>query len=518
MWVFFSARRRLLSRRIGNLKLEPTPGRGRPWRLNYGRGRTLLLAAIVFVCGVASFAQAGSAQTGTIPGAGAPSQSPSGSQGTNPYAGSVPAKLVPGILPISLLDAIDRGLAQNLGALLSDANTELARGQRWEQLSALLPHVTAAPFVDWSKINLAEEGLGSLKIPGASLPSSVTFSYFDARANVTQSVFNWQSISNARAAGQNVKSSEYSYKDARDLVVLVVGLTYLQAIADQARIETAGAQVKTAQAVYDQASAQANAGTSAPIDALRTKVELQTRQQQLIQAVNDFAIAKLNLARAIGLAPGQEFELTDKSPYQPLEGMTVEAAIERAYSSRSDYQAAMAEERAAEFSRQAAVAGYFPSLNFNADYGIAGAHPSTETSVSDVRGTLNIPIFEGGSVHGDILQADARLKQSREQLENLRAQIDADVRTALLNLQSSSDLVEVARSNVDLAEQTLTQSRDRFSAGVADSVEVVQSEEAVASAHEQYIDSLYSDDSAKLSLVRALGMAEEGVKEYFKGQ
>jgi outer membrane protein TolC len=121
-------------------------------------------------------------------------------------------------------------------------------------------------------------------------------------------------------------------------------------------------------------------------------------------------------------------------------------------------------------------------------------------------------------VHGDILQADARLKQSREQLENLRAQIDADVRTALLNLQSSSDLVEVARSNVDLAEQTLTQSRDRFSAGVADSVEVVQSEEAVASAHEQYIDSLYSDDSAKLSLVRALGMAEEGVKEYFKGQ
>jgi outer membrane protein TolC len=198
--------------------------------------------------------------------------------------------------------------------------------------------------------------------------------------------------------------------------------------------------------------------------------------------------------------------------------MTVEEALARAYASRSDYQAAMATERAAEFSRRAAVAGYFPSLDFNADYGMAGAHASTETTVSDVRGTLNIPIFKGGSVHGDILQADARLTQSREQLNNLRAQIDTDVRTALLNLQSSDELVAVARSNVDLAEQTLTQSRDRFSAGVADSVEVVQSEEAVASAHQQYIDSLFNDDSAKLSLVRAMGMAEEGVKEYFKGQ
>jgi outer membrane protein TolC len=467
----------------------------------------------LFACSAASLAQ-----TVAMPGASAAAPSASASQAANPYAGSVPSNSVPGVLSISLLDAIDRGLAQNLGALISSAETESARGQRWEELSALLPHVTAAPFIDWSKVNLAEEGLGSLKIPGASLPSSVDFSYFDARANLTQSVFDWQSIANARAAGQSVKSADYSYKDARDLVVLAVGVTYLQAIADAARIETAQAQVQTAQAVYDQASDQATAGTSAPIDALRTKVELQTRQQQLIQAKNDFAIEKLNLARAIGLAPGQEFELTDKSPYQPLEDMTVEAALERAYASRSDYQAAMADERAAELSRQAAVAGYFPSLAFGADYGVGGAHPSTSTPVSDIRGTLNIPIFEGGSVHGDILQADARLKESHERLENLRAQIDSDVRTALLNLQSSSDSVEVARSNVDLAEQTLAQSRDRFSAGVADSVEVVQSEEAVASAHEQYIDSLYSDDSAKLSLIRAMGMAEEGVKEYFKGQ
>jgi outer membrane protein TolC len=174
--------------------------------------------------------------------------------------------------------------------------------------------------------------------------------------------------------------------------------------------------------------------------------------------------------------------------------------------------------RAAEFSRKAAVAGYYPTLSFNADFGAAGAHPSTSTQVFDVRGTLSIPVFEGNSVHADILQADAKLQQSRERLDNLRAQIDADIRTALLNLQSSSDQVNVARSNIDLAEETLVQSRDRFIAGVTDTVEVVQSQEAVASAHEQFISSLYSYNFAKISLARALGIAEAGVKEYFKGK
>jgi outer membrane protein TolC len=480
--------------------------------LSYGPGRTFLLAGVLLYGAAASLAQ-----TETTPGPSTPGQAIPGTQGVSPFASSVPGKLVPGVMPLSLRDAIDRGLKQNLGLLLSNADIRSARGQRWEQLSALLPHVTAAPYVEESQINLRELGL-SFTFPGVNIPSSIRFSYFDARVSVDQSLFNWKSINNTRAAGQSLKSAEYSYKDARDLVVLAVGFTYLQAIADEARIETAEAQVKTAQALYDQATDRVNAGTSPDIDALRAKVELQTREQQLIQAKNNFAIQKLTVARVIGLAPGQEFEFTDKSPYQPFEGITVDEALKRAYGSRSDYQAAMTDMRAAEFTRKAAVAGYFPSLSFNADYGAGAAHPSTARQVFDVRGTLSIPIFQGGSVHGDVLQADARLEQSRERLDNLRAQIDSDVRTALLNLQSSADLVNVARSNIDLAEQTLTQSRDRFGAGVTDTVEVVQSQEAVASAHEQYISSLYSYNFAKISLARAVGVAEEGVKEYFKGK
>ena len=480
-------------------------------KLCFGPGRVLLLAAVFLYGTTLSFAQSGGTSGSSTPGQAIP-----GTQGVSPFAGSVTAKLVPGVMPLSLQDAIDRGLKQNLGALLSSADIDSARGQRWEQLSALLPHVEAAPYVAASEINLATLGFTSL--PGVKIPPSVgPFSYFDARVTVTQSLFDWKSINATRAATQNLKSAKYTFKDARDLVVLAVGYTYLQAIADEARIETAEAQVKTAQALFDQANDQVSAGTSPDIDGLRAKVELQTRRQQLIQAKSTLAIQKLTVARVIGLAPGQEFELTDKSPYEPFNSLTVEEALKRAYAARSDYLAAMTDVRAAEFSRKAAVAGYLPTLAFNADVGAAGAHPSTATQVFDVRGTLSIPIFQGGSVHGDVLLADARLQQTRERLDNLRAQIDSDIRTALFNLQSSAELVNVARSNIDLAEETLLQSRDRFSAGVTDTVEVVQSQEAVASAHEQYISSLYSYNFAKISLARALGFAEQGVKEYFKG-
>lgn len=459
------------------------------------------------------------AQTYSTSISNASGQSVAATSATNPFAGSVPTKFIPGRMPLSLQDAINLGLKHNLGVLLSSSDTRAARGQRWQELSALLPRVTASPYVAESKINLAEVGLGNAAANVFHISPAVgPFSYFDARAAVSQSLFDWKSINAARSAGQSVKSADYTLLDAHDLVILTVGNVYFQAIADEARIETAQAQVQTAQSLFDQATDQVTAGTAADIDALRSEVELQTREQQLIQAKNDFAIQKITVARVIGLAPSQEFDLPVKSPYQPLENLTIDEALKRAYASRSDYRAAVTDVRAAELSRRAAVAGYFPSLSFNADYGTGGAHPSDSTRVYDVRGTLSIPIFTGNSVHGDIQQADARLEQARERLDNLRAQIEADVRTALLNLQSSSEQVKVARRNVDLADQTLAQSRDRFTAGVTDTVEVVQSQEAVASAHERYIYGLYSYNFAKISLIRALGAGEQGVKEFFPGK
>jgi outer membrane protein TolC len=471
------------------------------------RGRLVLFFALTVVLALVS-----------VPiRAQAPSTSAPPPQGS--FSGSVPVKPVAGTLQISMQDAIDRGLKQNLGVLISGYETRAERGQRWQQLSALLPHISSAPYLAVSQVNLAEFGF-KFNIPGASIPTIVgPFSYVDARVNASQSLFDWQAVNRLRAANQNVESAEYSYKDARDLVVLSVGFAYLQAIADNARIETAEAEVKTAQALYDQASDQLKAGTSPAIDALRAQVELKTRQQQLIQAKNDFAIQKLSVARVIGLPPGQQFELTDQSPYEPFEVLTLEDALKRAYASRSDYQAALADVRSAEFIMKAARAEHYPSLAVSGDYGVAGQHLTTDShGVFDFRTTLTIPIFTGGISRADALEGSAQLDQSRAKLENLRAQIDDDVQTALLNLQSSSDEVAVTLSNINLAEQSLTQSRDRFAAGVADTVEVVQAEEAVASAHDSYISSLYSFNYAKISLARALGMAEVGVKEFFKGK
>jgi len=433
----------------------------------------------------------------------------------NPFTGSVPeGKASATVLQLSFKEAIDRGLRNNLGVLLQSDSALSARGRKWTELSNLLPNLTTS-----TSENVVQENLAALGIRSPAFPTIVgPFGYFDTRVFLTQSVFNWRDLQREKGASRNERAANFTVKDARDLVVLAVGNSYLQTLASGARVETAIAQVQTAQALYDKSATQLAAGVSPQIDSLRARVELQTRQQQLILARNDLAKQKLTLARTIGLPPGQEFVLSDSAPYEPLATLGLEQSLQRAYSTRPDYQAAMEQVRAAEYFRSAASAERFPTLGINANYGDIGITPGESHGTFTVAGSLNIPIFQGGKAHGDVLQAEAALKQSRQQLENLRGQIDYDVRTALLDLSAAAEQVEVARSSVDLAAQTLTQAKDRFSAGVADNLEVVQAQEAVAAANESYISSLYAHNLAKVELARAVGIAEEGVKQYLKSK
>ena len=184
----------------------------------------------------------------------------------------------------------------------------------------------------------------------------------------------------------------------------------------------------------------------------------------------------------------------------------------------SDYKAAHERLVAAQLEKSAATAGYFPTIDFAVNYGEIGEVPGDVLPTYMVSGTLNIPIFQGGKVHGDVLKADASLRQAQAQMADVRALIDQDIRNALLDLKSSNDQVEVAQSSVNLAEQALAQSQDRFSAGVTDNLEVVQAQEALASAHESLISSMYFNNLAKVSFARALGRAEDGVRDYLKGK
>jgi outer membrane protein TolC len=435
--------------------------------------------------------------------------------GQSPYSGSVPqGKISSEAISLTFQDAIDLALKNNLGVLLQSYNTISARGEKWKELSALLPNLNVGISENAAQQNLAAEGL---RFPG--FPTIVgPYGYFDARVYLTQSILNLKALYRERGASEDEHAAHYSYKDARDLVVLATGNAYLQALSGGARVETAEAQLKNAQALHEKAADQQNAGLSPAIDTLRARVEMQNRQQQLIASRNDYAKQKLALVRAIGLPVGQEIELASKAPYDTLATLGVEQSLQRAYASRSDYLAAVQQVRAAEYYRKGASAELLPTIDLNADYGDVGINPGDSHGSFQVSGRLNIPIFQGGKTHADVLLADATLKQNRARLENLRGQIEYEVRTALLDLQSAAEQVEVARSSVDLAEQTLTQARDRFAAGVTDNLEVVQAQETVASAHESYISSLYSHNLAKIELVRAMGYAEEGVRNYLKGK
>lgn len=438
----------------------------------------------------------------------------------SPLTGSITEGKPSGeILQLSMADAIQRGLRQNLGLQLAGDSQTYAHGVLWQERSELLPSLSGRVSENTEQVNLAAEGFGKIigQFPGFPLIVG-PFGFFDVRATLTQSLVNMTALDTTRSAGQSSAAAKLSYQDAREMVVLVVGAGYLATVASAARVDSAQAQLQTAQALYDQAVDLKKNGVSAGIDLLRAQVELQTRQQLLIAARNGYAKQKLSLARTIGLPLAQEFALTDKGREDAPAPVTIDDALQRAYAARADYQSALARVRSDEYSRSAATAEHLPSLSIYADYGAIGPTLSQLHGSYTAYAALQIPIFAGNRAKGDVLVADAALQRDRQQLGNLQAQIEQEVRATLLDLQSSFDQVGVARSNVDLAQQTLVQARDRFTAGATDNIEVVQAQESVANANESYISSLYAYNLAQVELARATGSAERSILQDGKGK
>ncbi len=438
-------------------------------------------------------------------------------QTRDPFLGSVPTGHATGTtLDLSLQEAFQRALKYNLGEIESSQNTRAAHAVRLRSLNALLPNLSARLSGTVQQLDLPSEGLTLLPIPGIHLPAAVgPYGIADARAYLSQEIFNWSNIKSWKSASEGEKASQYTYKSDRNLVVFTTGNAYLLVISDLATVDSVRAQVTTAQTLVENDVDLNKHGLIASIDLLRARVEFQTQQQRLIAAENQVAIDKLTLARVIGLPNGQEFRLTDSVPYASLDGITQEQALQRAYSVRPDYQSAKAQVRAAELACQAVVAENYPSLSTDTNYGDIGS-PNFGSSHGTLgfAVTLNVPIFQGTRVRADKLQADSALQQRKAEFADLEGQIDDQVRTAFFNLSSSSELVAVSKSNINLANQTLEQARDRFKAGVADNLEVVQAQESVASANQSYIASLYTFNLAKISLAQATGVAEQSALQY----
>jgi outer membrane protein TolC len=432
----------------------------------------------------------------------------------NPFSGSVSnEKPVPGVMPISLLDAINRGLKYNLGLYSSQTNQQTVQGERLKSLAGLLPSLNARASDTLQQINLATFGLS---VPG--FPTIVgPFNVVDVRAAVTAPVLDFQAINRWKSANENVNAAQLGYKNARELVVVAVGLGYLQALSAEARVAAVEAQLKTAQTLYQQAVDQKNAGVVPAIDTLRAQVEMQAQQQRLVIARNTLDKQKLQLARIIGLPVGQEYSLAQKIPYTPAPSLTLEDAIARALRDRPDYAAAEARVHAAEDSLRASESERLPRLGITGDYGVIGRTLSNAHGTFTAAGGVTIPVFQGGRIKGDIEQAQAALNQRKAEAEDMRGRIEYEVRSAFLDLNATAEQVRVAGSTVDLANQTLAQAQDRFRAGVTNNLEVVQAQEAVANSNESYISSALQFNLAKLALARSLGVAERATKEFLGG-
>jgi outer membrane protein TolC len=435
-----------------------------------------------------------------------------------PFNGSVPSGPASNqVLQLSLRDAINTALQYNLGAIESSENARIARGQRLIALSNLLPQISAGASENIQQVNLATFGFNGLKAQGIRNVVG-PFSYSSVDASISQTVFSLESIQRFRAARTAEQAAQLSYQDIQDVVTLTVGNAYLQIIEASSRIEAQEAQVRNAKALYDQAVDQVQAGTAPRIDATRTEVQLHTEEYNLSVARNNFEVAKLTLGRAIGLPLGQQFQLADALPYSDINPPDVDDALQMAYKSRRDFLSALDSQKAAAQTLSAAKGERYPTVAVNGDYGDIGPTFGQSHGIFAFQVGIRVPLFTGGRIKGDITQAEAALRQRKAEGENIRGQIDYDVRTAFLNLKAAREQVDVAKQNVALANENVRRSKDRFTSGVTDSVEVVQAEQALASANDQYITSLYNHNFTKLSLARALGVARTNYGQYLGGK
>lgn len=437
------------------------------------------------------------------------------SVGQESYKGSVvTGKSTGTVLDLSLDEAIQRGLRQNLGVILQGSAVQAANGQRLEQLQQLLPTISGGASIQVEQANLAAFGF---KFNGLK-PIVGPFQVIDFRAYLSQTLFNLNSLESYIASRHNFNAQKLTAEDARDLVVLTVGNAYLVCVADSARIAAVQAELKTSKLTLDQAVAGHDAGTNPRLDVLRAQVDYQTEQQTLISTTNQLAKDKIALARAIGLPLDQPYSLSDTTPYKALDAIDPETAFAAAMKARKDLQASQEQVLSAEASKKAVKADMLPVATLTGDYGDIGTTVGHSHGTFTVTGQVTQPILQIDKNKGEQMAADASLEQAKARLADQAQQVNADIRSNILDIQSAAKLVEASKSNVDLATEALSESQQRFHAGVADNLPVSQAQSQLEQANDQYISALYQHNIAKLSLARALGVAQTNYKDYLGGK
>ena len=457
-----------------------------------------------------------------------PAQTANQSSAQNPYYGSVTiVKPTDGVKPLTLDEAIGMGIEHNLALIEAREQEQSVKAQSLESLQTLLPTLTAQADSGAHQINLAALGFSSSLLGKAaplfpdlnlsSFSTVVKVNVTDAMVNYSQTLFSLPNIDRYRAEKQAVVAAYFNKQSSRGLVVLTVGNAYLQALALGAQVDNAQALLQADQVLLNQAVAEHQAGTAANLDELRARVQFQTQQQAVISADVNFKKAKIALNREIGLPAEQEIKLTDAAPYADLAVMNIDQAKEIAYRSRQDYQSLQAQVRAAQLQRKAARWERLPTLDFQGNYGVTGVTGGLYHGTFVAAGSLNLPLFQEAKFRGDSGVAAANLTNLMQQLAGLKEQINQQLRDSILDVQTATELVRVAQSNVELARKELEQTTDRFQAGVDDNLPVVQAQATLADAETTLINTTSQHNQAKLGLARNLGIVDTQYATYLHG-
>lgn len=433
---------------------------------------------------------------------------------TNALENSVPTGTpVPGALSLGLKDVVDRSLKNNLAAILGSEVEHAADARRLQDRAEYYPKIEAFLAGQQQQVNLAAFGFSGF--PGIRQVIG-PFELFDARATLSQSILDFERRHNIRESTETQRAAAYTNADIRELVALTAVDLYFQIVSSQSRVAATEAQLMRAKTLHDRALDLKAAGVVPGIDVLRAEVEQRTMEQRLIQARNTVEKQKLALARVIGLPLQQQFNLADRLPMESQEARSADQILAQAYDLRSDALAGEALIRAAEEDLKAVKGKALPNLSFRGDYGAIGPSLTNSHGTYTMRLEVRMPVLDK-TIDTEALEKEAVLRQRRADQASLRGRIEMEVRSALLDLQSTAEQLRVARESLTLSQQQLDQAQDRFSAGVVNNLEVVQSQEAVALAEEGVIQSLYGYNIARALLARAAGSVERSVAEYFPG-
>ncbi|MGA3343949.1 MAG: TolC family protein [Terracidiphilus sp.] len=450
-------------------------------------------------------------------------QAPNPTSATNSFFGSVTARpATDEALRLSLDDAIALGLKNNLGLKEAENGEKSLQGQKNEALQEFLPTITFSGDLGVHQQDLVALGFGpgvakqfsSLLPPGAKLSEITRDDLTEGQLHFNQMLFSGPVIAAWRGVGAAQRAAHFARMSARGEVVQQVASAYLHSIAAASEVDNAKALEAADQLLVSHTHDSHLAGVASNLDELRARVELQAQQQSLIAAQNAQEKDLILLKRETGIDPGQKLILTDPAPYNDLASQTLEELRATAYKSRQDYQ--NLQNQVVEF--RAVHTAYrsqrLPSLSFSSYYGVsqvngAGAHGNFAAI-----GTLRLPLFREARLRGDTDAAQANLDAVNAQFDDLRVHIDQQLRSALLDVTATAKLVEVARSNVDLATRALSDESARVNAGVDDNLPLVTAQASLAAAQSNLVESLYQYNLSKLALARAAGIIELQYRDY----